>query len=628
MPTPDSQEGGAPALRGGSARAEPLRAALPLELGLLGRTLLHAAAVGTVAGLFGVGFLFALERTQSFLLEGLAGYEPLRAAGEGAVRAAAGRSFHPFLLVLIPAAGGLASGVLSRLFAPETAGGGGDAVIEAYHHGGAIRPRVLLVKPLTAVLALGSGGSGGREGPTMHIGGAIGAWVGRLVPASASERRILVAAGIAAGISAVFRTPLGAALLAVEMLYRDDFESDALIPAILASVVAYAVALVLLGPAKLFGHLPHSELVPAHLPLFVLLGVVVAAAGAGFVAVLRAVQRWSGRSPLPSWARPGLGGLLMGALGTAVALLMRRWYGGEAVGLGVFGGGYGAAQVALTGLRGLQPGWALVGLLLLLAAGKAVATALTVGSGASAGDFAPSVVMGALVGGAFGVAASLLIHDPRVSPTAFALVGMGTFYGALANTPLAAVVLVCELAGSYDLLVPMMLATGVGYVALKNVLLYPAQPASRSDTPAFRAQAEHLARVLQGEGLLACHVLRRPELAQVEPRTPLRALLAAASAGARQQVLVVAHPERGPAGLVDLKRLRELPFEDLDWMLAADVMVPFLAVGPGDGLPRVARLLLSSELPELPVVGEGGVEGFVGWPDLAPAAETGGAAPG
>lgn len=133
--------------------------------------------------------------------------------------------FRPWLLALLPAVGGLASGHLTSRFAPEASGGGGDAAIEAYHHGGVIRRRVIPMKAVAAVLALSSGGSGGREGPTMQIGAAIGAAVARLLPTRRAERRVLLVAGIAAGIAAVFRTPLGAALLATEMLYRDDFEA-------------------------------------------------------------------------------------------------------------------------------------------------------------------------------------------------------------------------------------------------------------------------------------------------------------------------------------------------------------------------------------------------------------------
>ena len=149
----------------------------PLDLRIVGRTLLHAALVGVAAGLMGALFFGALEWVQRFLLEDLAGYVPLRAHGE---RFAASEATHPFrwwLLWMLPALGGLGCGLLTRL-APEARGGGGDAMIDAFHHGGGtLRPRVIWVKTLASISTLGTGGAGGREGPTMLIGGALGSLV-------------------------------------------------------------------------------------------------------------------------------------------------------------------------------------------------------------------------------------------------------------------------------------------------------------------------------------------------------------------------------------------------------------------------------------------------------------------
>jgi chloride channel protein, CIC family len=461
----------------------------PLDLRIVGKTLLHAILVGVLAGLLGAAFMGALEIVQTLLLDGLAGYQPVRALGEMVIGSDPGRAVRPWVLVVLPALGALASGILCTRFAPEAAGGGGDATIASYHAGGPIRRRVLFVKPLAAVLALGSGGSGGREGPTMQIGAAIGALVARWLPTSRRERRILIVAGIAAGIAAVFRTPLGAALLATEMLYRDDFESDALVPAILASVVAYSVVISIFGQTTLFGRLPRFSFDPLHLVLYLLLAILTASGGVLFLRVLRWVQRVAARSPLPPWLRPAVGGLAMGLLGTALVLAITRWLGPSVARVGVFGGGYGVAQVVLTGMTGLPSGWWVAALLAGLFLAKLLATALTVGAGAAAGDFAPSVVMGGLLGGAFGHAAAALLHDPRIDPAAFALVGMGTFYGGIAHTPLSALVLVSELAGSYDLLVPMMLSGGVAFVALRRWTLYQAQPATKADSPALREES-------------------------------------------------------------------------------------------------------------------------------------------
>ena len=583
-----------------------LAEAAPLDLRIVGRTLLHAGLVGVAAGVVGAAFFASLEVAQRWLLGG-AGFEPLRARGETFAVPGISAPFRPWLLALVPAVGGLASGLLTSRFAPEASGGGGDAAIDAYHHGGIVRRRVIPVKAVAAVLALSSGGSGGREGPTMQIGAGIGAAVARLLPTRREERRILLVAGIAAGIAAVFRTPLGAALLATEMLYRDDFEAEALVPSIFASVVAYSVVIALFGETTLFGHLPRYGFHPAHLPLYGLAALVVSLAAVLFVGLLRRVQRVS--APIPAWLRPAVGGLLMGCIGTGLVLWLAHAH-GQVSGFGVFGGGYGVLQVAITGADWLPPGAGLVGLLATAAVLKALASALTIGTGAAAGDFAPSMVMGGLLGSAFGHGARLVLGDPSIQPGAFALVGMGTFYGGLAHAPLSALVLVAELAGSYDLLVPMMLATGIAYVALRKHSLYPAQVPNRAASPRHRAPS------LDGDlpALRAGRVadaLVKPELAPFSDQAPLATIAEAARDAHRQRVVVV-HGSAGPRGLVELDVVLQVPASELAWMRAADAMVPFAAVEGDATWGEVASVLERCGVSQVPIVAGGEVIGWVG----------------
>lgn len=462
-----------------------LTASSAVDFTIVGRTLFHAAIVGAAAGLVGAAFFAGLEYLQRLLLEDLGGYHPLRAAGENFLPAVTTpRVFRPWLLVLLPAAGALASGIISQL-APETRGGGGDAMIDAFHHhGGFIRRRVIWVKALASLFTLGSGGSGGREGPTMQIGAALGSRVGWLLRVSAAERRILMVAGVAAGIAAVFRTPLGAALLAVEVLYRDDFESDALIPAVLASVIAYSIVISIFGESTLFAQPSHFPFVPSHLWLYGLMALMVALLANLFLSTLRTVQAVTARLTVPDWAKPAIGGLALGVFAVPLILLVGWQVGQPGQGLGLLGGGYGAVQVAISGAKWLPGGWSAVALLGGLCIAKVFASSLTIGTGGSAGDFAPALVIGGLFGGAFGRAVQLLSDDPRINPAAFALIAMGTFYGGLAHAPLSSLIIVCELAGSYDLLVPLMLAEGIAFIALRNRSLYPAQLPTRRHSPA------------------------------------------------------------------------------------------------------------------------------------------------
>ncbi|MFT3699236.1 MAG: chloride channel protein [Kofleriaceae bacterium] len=570
----------------------------PLELQIAGRTLFHAALVGLAAGIMGVAFMAGAEALQNLLLEQLAGYDPLRAAGERAIGGDAAPHTRLWLLALIPALGALAAGFVSR-YAPECRGGGGDATINAFHHqDGVIRRRVLWVKPLASIATLGSGGSGGREGPTMLIGGAVGSTVGRYLNVSARERRVLMVAGIAAGISAVFRAPLGAALIAIEMLYRDDFESEALIPSVLASVIAYSVSISVFGEATLFGHLPVFTFHPSHIPLYIVLALLISATASLFVGTLKLGHQLAHHIPTPVWLRPAVGGL---ALGIFVALFLH--FVGPVVGrgdqgLGILGGGYGAAQAAISGAGWLPLGWRGVEILVLLALVKILATSLTIGSGGSAGDFAPALTVGGLIGGAFGLAAQLVLNDPTIPVGAFALVGMGTFYGGIANTPLAALVLVCEIAGSYELLVPLMLAGGIAFLALRKVSLYPAQVPTLRDSPAHRRDNDLLSRLRCGD------VIRRDRVVlKFAPDTTVPDLTAKIADAPDQDVFPVVDATGVLRGIISAEALRVIASnpELHKLAMAADLMVPPVSITADSDLRAAAAVMVERDIRSLPV---------------------------
>jgi chloride channel protein, CIC family len=439
------------------------------------KMLVLSALVGAAAGVVACAFYVSLEALQSVVLEGAAGYTPLAAAGEGLVRESLAVPFRPWLLCFLPAIGALVGGLLSYHFAPETSGGGADGIIAAYHREGSVRKRVAAIKALSSICCLGFGGSGGREGPIMQVGGALGSLVGRGMRLDNKAQRILLVAGMAAGVAAIFRTPLGAALLAVEVLHRDRFESEALVPSVVASVASYSIFISMFGESTLFAHAARYPFVPGHLPLYMVMASLLALAGIALLALFRAIERRLNAISLPEWARPALGGLLLGITAVPLLLLVGPLIGGAGRGIGVLGGGYGAAQLAINGSAWFASGWTAVQLLCFLSLLKIVATGFTVGSGGSAGAFGPFLSAGAMLGGAFGRAVELMLEDPRIDPGSFALVGMATFWGGLAHCPLAALVLVCELAGSYDLLVPLMLASAVAFVLFRNHSLYTAQ---------------------------------------------------------------------------------------------------------------------------------------------------------
>ncbi len=588
-----------------------------LELGAVGRNLFDGVLVGVAAGLVGAAMFGGFEYFQRGALEELAGYVPLRADGETFAAGEGTHHFRPWLLAVLPALGGLACGLICRL-APETRGGGGDAMIDAFHHrGGLIRRRVIWVKALASMFTLGTGGAGGREGPTMQIGGALGGLVGRWLHATARERRVLMVAGVGAGMSAVFRCPLGSALLAVEVLYKDGFESEALIPAVLASVVSYSVIISIFGESTLFARVPRFPFVPTQLPLFGLLALLIAALAAAFVRVYRGVHHLFDRLPIPAWTRPAAGGLALGALCTPAVMLVGSYLHAPGQGLGVLGGGYGAVQMAISGSPWLPAGWVAVGLLLALSLAKVFAASLTIGSGGSAGDFAPSLAIGGLFGGAFGRAAQLLTHDTHLQPGAFALVGMGTFYGGIAHVPLSALVLVCELAGNYDLLVPLMLAQGIAFVALRNRSLYASQMPTVRDSPIHRD-------ALLLDVLRTIHVrdLMKPRAAPVcfFKRTPAADLIRHASRASEQDVFPVLDGEDRLIGLITANTLRGLSAElsAANWTLAADLLQSPVFVTPDDDLRKASEAMIYGELREIPIVSaDNRVLGMLGESDIA-----------
>jgi CIC family chloride channel protein len=598
----------------------------PIELQLVGRMLIHSALVGAAAGLAGSIFFGALELAQRLVLEDFAGYVPLRAAGEILLEQKRSPHFRPWILWAIPALGALAAGVISTFFAPETMGGGSDAIIDAFHNkGGVVRRRVPIVKAIVSVFTLGSGGSGGREGPTMQIGGALGSIVARYLNVTERERRILLVAGTAAGMAAVFRTPLGAALLAVEVLHRDDFESDALVPAVLSSVVAYSVFISFFGETTLFAHAIRYPFEPRHLPLYAIMALFISVVATGFVTALHGTQKRFAEMKVPTWMKPALGGLALGILATPLLIVVSPHVGPEGQGLGVLGGGYGAAQVAITGATWFPEGWRGVELLILLGAVKILATSLTVGSGGSAGDFGPSLVVGGIFGGAFGRIAKLLLvdtyignklHAVGIDPGAFALVAMGTFYGGLAHVPIASLVMTCELAGSYDLLVPLMFAEGIAFVALRRTSLYHAQVPTKRDSPAHR---DDLITDVLLEILVGSVATKDKPFTTFERRTPASVVMQKVAESEWQDAFPVLEADGTLVGIVSSDILRTLSADpDIGaFAVADDLMGPPISVSEKDNLHTAVEKLLECGARELIVVDDAGrIVGFLDEADV------------
>ncbi len=433
------------------------------------RIYLYSILVGVLSGLGAALFAYGLELVHFVFMKKLAGFAMPKAAGANTFDFSflgdPAANFHLWILVLLPAIGALIGGLLVYRWAPEAAGPGADAMIDAFHNRrGIIRPVVVPIKTLATIFTLGSGGSAGREGPVTQIGGALGSWLATLLKLSTEQRRILLLAGVAGGVGAIFRAPLGGALTSVEVPYREDFESDALIPCVISSFTAYSVYMWLFGFSRIFAIPPLYFTDVRELFLYLALGAVCALAGILYVQMLQFFrEHFFGRLRLPSYLLAALGGLLVGLM----ALLDTR----------ILGSGFGVLQAGINGQLGLR-------ILLLLAFLKAVSSCCTAASGGSGGLFGPSLFIGGMLGGAVGLAGQHYFPDIVQQPAAYVVVGMASFFGAVANTPLAALIIVGEMSGSYELLPPLMVVGAIALIFARRFSIYRNQVQNKFHSPA------------------------------------------------------------------------------------------------------------------------------------------------
>jgi len=293
------------------------------------RLMLLSVLVGAATGIGAVIFYIATVVAVRVALGGGAGYWPEPHPGGEPHLAWPTLPSHaliPGLLLLIPAVGGLLSGLLVWKFAPEAEGHGTDAAIKAYHEkDGLIRPRVPLIKTLASALTIGTGGSGGREGPIAQIGAGIGSTLANLLRLAPAERRVLMAAGVGAGVAAIFRAPLAGALFAAEVLYwSPEFESEVIIPAGIASVISYCTFGAVFGWAPLFTTPDMTFTNPMELFPYMLLALaMVLLAGLytrtfyGFTDLFHKL-RW------PQWLKPAVGAFLTGVVGLSLYFMTGR----------------------------------------------------------------------------------------------------------------------------------------------------------------------------------------------------------------------------------------------------------------------------------------------------------------
>ncbi|MBC7865227.1 MAG: chloride channel protein [Bacteroidia bacterium] len=437
---------------------------------------IYAVVIGIVAGLAAMLFSFLLHLFESFT-------DSLHLFSQNT-----GNSFNQklnfisqhkssaLIVFFLPVLGGLICGLITYLFCKEAEGTGTDEMINAFHNKeGKMNTTIPIFKSIATIFTLSTGGSGGREGPISQIGAGLGVMIANLGGAGARSRRTLMLSGTAAGLGAAFKTPLGGALTAVEMVYKKDIESDALIPCFISSVTAYLVFIAYAGTKPLMqisdkdAAFHFSEII-----FYLALGILCYIFGFVFIKGFNDTRRLIDKIKIPLWLKPAIGGLLVGFL----ALMFFEVSGTSQNYLEhVFSG-------KLPDFGGRNEVFFIVLSLLCIAVLKIVATACTIGSGGSAGIFGPSLFVGAMLGAAVGITAQYFLPHNHVSIAAFMVVGMGAFYAGVANAPIAGIIMICEMTGSYNLLPPLIIVSIFTFILSRQISFYKFQVDNRFKSPA------------------------------------------------------------------------------------------------------------------------------------------------
>ncbi|MDF1543754.1 MAG: chloride channel protein [bacterium] len=484
-----------------------------------------------------------------------------------------------YWLPIIPMLGGLLVGPIVFKFASEARGHGVPEVMNSVARlGGIIRPRVAAAKTIASAICIGSGGSAGREGPIVQIGSAIGSTIGQVFRMSGDRVKVLVGCGAAAGISAVFNAPIAGVIFSLEIILG-DFAMKTFSPVIISSVVASVVTRTFLGNHPAFD-VPEYSLVSAwEVPLYLVMGSLLGGLGVGFTRTLTFVEDFFDGLKMTPMLKPALGGLLLGGLAILYPQVLADGY--ETIKLTLYG------EIA-------------VGLLLVLVIMKAIATCLTLGSGSSGGIFAPSLFMGAVGGGAFGVLVNHLFPGVTATPGAYALVGMAGMVAATTHAPITALLIIFEMTSDYRIILPLMVTVVFSALVAGRLFkhsIYTVKLARRG---------------IEIKGGKDINVLRSHRVSEIMERdfetipesTPLIKIFTRLEQTRESYFIVVDKKER-IKGVISFQDIRSyLSQHELDYLvIARDIVKPETVTVKGtDTLEHAYQLFGVGDLSLLPVV--------------------------
>jgi H+/Cl- antiporter ClcA/CBS domain-containing protein len=385
-------------------------------------------------------------------------------------------------VVLVPVIGGLIVGVMAKYGSSKIKGHGIPEAMEAVlTNRSRIEPKVAILKPISAAIAIGTGGPFGAEGPIIQTGGAIGSLVGQLLHTTAVERKVLLACGAAAGMSATFNTPIAGVILAIELLLF-EFKSRSFIPLVIASTLATAVHMQLLGVGPMFTVAAMDFGIPHALPFYLLLGPICGLAAVGLSKVLYWVEDLFEKLPLDELWWPAIGALALGVIGYFVPR--------------VFGVGYDTIGDILNG----NLAWTI---LLIVMIAKFAALVISLGSGTSGGLLAPTFMWSAALGGLFAMVGNYLFPSAHLSPGAFALVAMGAVFGAASRAAFSFIIFAFEITRDYNAVLPLMLvaviADGIAMLFMPNSSIMTEKLARRGLRVHQDYEADALTQATVGE---------------------------------------------------------------------------------------------------------------------------------
>jgi len=433
------------------------------------KTFLVPILIGLLSGIFAIGFLLSIHLFTNLFLRNIVGYKPPYPLGEGGSLDYTFEIKYPFLLPFVAAFGGLLVGLLTYFFSKESAGVGTDAAIKAFHHRKYLGLKTAIWKLITSSITIGSGGVSGKEGPIALVGAGIGSFIGKVLKLSDKERDIALAVGLGAGIAGVFKAPFAGAIISSEVFYKKDFETEALIPSFIASFISFIVVGSVFGFSPLFSvELPEfSGFSVRDAVAYIILGIITSLIARLMIFSLDFSKSLFSSLKIHTVFKPALGGFLVGLLGILTPLAI--------------GNAYGWLQLIMLGkLNFLSPDIIFLSIFIVL-----IAFSLTLGSGGSGGVFGPSLVIGGLTGASIYYFLSSLSFPETSSFNlgALTVVGMVSTFAAAAKAPLSTIILVAEITGGYQLLIPATIAVAVAHFLSGEKSIFKNQVNYKIDSP-------------------------------------------------------------------------------------------------------------------------------------------------